>query len=84
MGEFVRTKVFANDDETEEIEKLAATARTTPVIALSSVHALEQGGFSGDAWKRVHETVYRYALAHDLPEIEGYYGFDSATGEFLK
>ena len=78
-----RTKVFADDTETQEISELAAVARSTPVIAMSSEHGLESGGFAGDAWRRLNETIYKYALAHELPEIEGFYGLDLSSGEFI-
>ena len=83
MAEFVRTGVFATKAETREISELAATARVTPAIALSSVHALERGGFAGDAWLAVQQRVYEYALVHDLPEVVGFYGFDASNAEFL-
>ena len=78
-----RTGVFATTEETEEIAKLASEARSTPVIAMSMDHGIEQGGFAGQAWDRVHKTVYEKALAHGLPEIRGYYGFDPENGEFI-
>ena len=83
MSGYTRTKVFASDVETQQISDLAAVASTTPVIAVRSAHGLESGGMAGDAWRRVNETIYEYALAHGLPEVEGFYGFDPPTGEFL-
>ncbi len=82
MSDFVRTGVFADKQEIETINELAAYARATPVIALSTAHGM-QGGFSGDAWDRVNKAIYRCALVHGLPEIKGYYGFDGSNGEFL-
>ena len=82
MSDFVRTGVFADKQEIESINELAAQARVTPVIAFTTEHAME-GGFSGDAWSRVNKEIYRCALAHGLPEITGYYGFDGSNGEFL-
>ncbi len=84
MSDFDRSGVFASAEEIEEIAALAASARATPVIAMSSAHGLERGGFAGDAWRLVQEAVYRYALAHGLPDIVGFYGFDGANGEFLR
>lgn len=78
-----RTKTFATDAETKEIADLAEMARSAPVIALSSSHALDHGGFSGEAWDQVNKTIYKHALAHGLPEIEGWYGFDPTNSEFL-
>ena len=83
MAEFVRTEVFATEAEAQEISDLAATAQATPVMAVSSAHGLDRGGFAGDAWRRVNETIYGYALAHGLPEVQGYYGFDPSNAEFL-
>lgn len=72
------TKVFATKEETERCHELAQEARRTPVMTLSS----DQPSFSETAWKRVNETVHELALAHGLPEIEGYYGMDT-DGEFV-
>lgn len=75
------TGVFATPEELKELQELAASARNTPVIAFSTQHALQRGGLSGDMWKLVHERTYAIALAHGLPEIQGYYGV-SGDGEF--
>ncbi len=80
---YMRTGVFATEAETQEISDLAAAARSTPVMAVSSAHGLDSGGFAGDAWRRVNETIYGHALAHGLPEVEGFYGFDPSNAEFL-
>lgn len=77
-----KTGVFATQEEKEYLLSLVKTARTTPVIAFSSEHALEEGGLSGQAWKRVNESCHKCALAHSLPEIEGYYGL-TQEGEFV-
>lgn len=78
-----RTKVFATKEELAECMELAAMAARTPVIAFSSEHALKEGGLSGQAWRLAEETVHKYALAHGLPEIPGYYGI-TTDGEFVK
>jgi hypothetical protein len=72
------TGIFATEEEKNECQSLAKAARQTPMIKLSS----SQPFFSETAWKRVHKAVYKAALAHGLPEIEGYYGMDEA-GEFV-
>jgi hypothetical protein len=36
------------------------------------------------AWKNAKDRLYKYCLAHGLPEITGYYGIDLQTGEVLK
>ncbi len=76
------TGVFATEDEKNECFAEAKKASETPVIAFSSQHALKEGGLSGQAWKATKELCHKYALAHGLPEIEGYYGM-SGTGEFV-
>ena len=63
-----QTKVFAT---AEEIESLKATL-SRPMIAL-------QHGMPESAQQHAH----RLALAHGLPEIQGYYGCDLRTGEFV-
>lgn len=63
-----RTGVFAT---TEEITALKASIGQ-PLIAL-------QTGMPESPQQMAH----RYALAHDLPEITGYYGCDLRTGEFV-
>lgn len=63
-----RTGVFATPEEVV-ILKAAASA---PLIML-------QAGMPESPQKKAH----RYALAHGLPEITGYYGIDLRTGEFL-
>lgn len=78
-----RLNVFATKEEKEEILKLHKQAQSTPVIALSSAHAM-RGGFSGEIWDRLKKKIHKIALSHELPEIEGYYGFDGKNGEFLK
>ena len=84
MSDYIRTQVFASEEAIQEIKNLAATARSTPVIAVSSAHGLDSGGFAGDAWRTVNEAIYKHALAGGLPEIQGYYGFDPSSGEFLE
>lgn len=79
-----RTGVFATEDEATECIRLFKIAQETPVMALSSEHALKQGGFSGQAWDRLNKTVHGYALAHDLPEWSGYYGIDIENREFIR
>lgn len=56
----------------EEVEILKA-ALDMPLIAL-------QTGVPESPAIKAH----RYALAHGLPEVQGYYGIDLRTGEFLR
>lgn len=74
-----RTNVFATDEEKNDIERLAILARHTPVITFKT----GEPDMATRAWKSVRKRIHKAALAHGLPEIEGYYGFDQATGEFI-
>lgn len=38
----------------------------------------------GGIWPTPERTVHRYALAHGLPEIRGFYGCDFRDGEFIR
>lgn len=78
-----RTNVFASEEEAKEIKKLHKKAQSTPVIAMNMAHGLKKGGFAGEAWDHLKMTVHKYALAHDLPEIKGYYGIDLENKEFV-
>lgn len=73
------TGVFATDEERDKCQKLAKQAAGTPVMRLSSTSP----DFSATAWEHVNKTVYAAALAHGLPEIEGYYGM-TPEGEFIR
>lgn len=77
------TNVFASEDEIKQVKEAVQRAQSTPVIAFSSRHALEEGGLSGQAWKDAKELCHEFALAHGLPEITGYYGMTN-EGEFVK
>lgn len=70
------TGVKATEEETRHCRQLATEAGRTPVILVGDVD------MSGAAWKRANEAVYAAALAHGLPEIEGYYGM-TPEGEFV-
>ncbi len=78
-----RLNVFATDEETERAKELATRANSTPVIGVTSAHAM-RGGFAADAWQSVYDFIASIARTHDLPEISGRYGLDLATGEFLQ
>lgn len=78
-----RLNVFATKEETEKMKKDLIEARNTPVIAMSVKHGIEKGGFAGEAHQRVKEECHKLALAHGLPEIQGFYGMDCETGEFV-
>lgn len=74
----MRTGIFATVEENMVISALVQAARRTPVIALGRSEAawLE--------WQRVKQRIHAMALAHGLPEVPGFYGYDGAAREFLK
>lgn len=73
------TGVYATKEEARELQELADEAQRTPVITL----AANQPSFAERAWERAERRCHGLALAHGLPEIEGYYGMN-AEGEFLE
>ncbi len=68
-----RSKVKASGDERVEVGKLWM-ATSAPVF-YSSAHMR--------AREVAHRRTHEIALAHGLPEQEGFYGLDLETGEFL-
>ncbi len=70
------TGIKATEEEIEKCQQLAKVAQSTPVIKVGSVD------ISAAAWKEAIEAVHAAALAHGLPEIEGYYGM-TPDGEFV-
>lgn len=82
-ADMINTGVRAKETEIEELKDLLSRARNTPVITLSMAQAIA-GGLSGDAQTIMLERCHEIALSHGLPEIEGFYGCDLATGEFLR
>lgn len=73
----ISTGVFATQEERDRLAGLVAKAQSTPAILLFGKHDL-----AGDAWKRVKQECHAAALAHGLPEIDGYYGL-AEDGEFV-
>lgn len=76
------TGIYATKEEIDQCFNAAKRAAHTPVITFSSRHALEEGGLSGQAWKSAKELCHETALAHGLPEIQGFYGM-TQDGEFV-
>ncbi len=76
------TRVHATKEEIKDLKASVHRACKTPMIALSSRHALEEGGFSGQAWRSTKELCHEMALKHGLPEIPGFYGITN-DGEFV-
>jgi hypothetical protein len=77
------TGVFATSEETAELQELAKTARRTPVMALSLAEGLAGWDFASQARKRMQDRLQETAMAHGLPDFEGYYGL-TMEGEFVK
>lgn len=78
-----RVSTSATRSEIAKAKKLLKEAQTAPVFALTSDHALNRGGFAGEAWSRVYGYVALIAKVHGLPDIDRQYGLDLNTGEFL-
>lgn len=66
--------------EIENVRSMAQTAARTPVISFDGTSP----DLSQVAWKMVSKQIHSYALAHGLPEIEGYYGCDLGNGEVVR
>jgi hypothetical protein len=63
------TGVFATKEEIKSLKN----SLNTPYIRV------------GGHWPESPQVIaHRYALSHGLPEIQGYYGCDLKTGEFVK
>ncbi|MGA9860065.1 MAG: hypothetical protein WBQ18_19525 [Solirubrobacteraceae bacterium] len=73
------TGITMTEEERLECRGLTIQAQNTPVISVDGVTSWSQM-----AWQTARRAVHRYALAHGLPEIPGYYGANLETGEFLK
>ena len=81
---FRRTGKMIEGEDLGELRRLLVTAQTTPVMAISMKHGLEEGGFSGQAWTRLHKFIEAKAISAGLPELsEGQYGCDTESGEIL-
>ena len=76
----IKTDKFATPEQIEELKGLLKTANEMPVMKLS----MASPDFSAGARERMFKQVHKYALETGLPEIEGYYGCDLETGEFVK
>lgn len=78
---FERMNVFASDEEIKYVKHCASmpvmgiTNPAPPGPGISPVIPISESP---------QKAAHRYALAHDLPEIKGYYGIDLQNGEFIK
>ena len=72
------TGVFATAEERVDCLKAAQEASNTPMITTG----VGKTDFATLAWRRTWKLCHSYALAHGLPEIEGYYGMTEG-GEFV-
>lgn len=77
---YTGTNVFATPEELEEIKKKQFEASRTPVMTFST----GSPDMASVVFKHLLDRVHELALAHGLPEHSGYYGLDTATGEFVK
>jgi hypothetical protein len=73
----MHTGVFATPEEKTELLSLLKAAQNTPVILVGGID------LAGNAVERVRRRTHEIALAHGLPEVEGYYGCDLENGEFV-
>ena len=78
------TGVFASTEEIEFLTKKATIARNTPAFGLSSEQVLSGKDFASMAHMDASQACHKIALNHGLPEVNGWYGIDLKTGEFLK
>jgi hypothetical protein len=77
----IRTKVFATPEEIVYIKQL----QNAPVIGITNPEPPGPGVPAViPAFESPLEACHRYALAHGLPEVSGYYGIDLNTREFLQ
>jgi hypothetical protein len=66
------TGVFATAEELDELTKLAITASTTPVMAMSLGDGLAGRDFMRMAQKRAEEACQKAAEAHGLLKCRQY------------
>ncbi len=77
----VRTGVFATEEELEDLQRLSARGwRPGDVMIVTSVM---EGITKDQSTVDARLTCHRLALAHGLPEIQGYYGI-MKDGEFVR
>ena len=76
-----RMNVFATTDEIKYIQSCA----NAPVIGMTNPEPPGPGVSPVvPMFESPQVVAHRYALAHGLPEIPGYYGIDLKSGEFVK
>jgi hypothetical protein len=78
MIDWVGTGVFATPEEVAELNAAYERARNTPVISFGGPD------MASVAFHQMIKRSHEMAIAHGLPEIEGYYGLDLDSMEFLK
>ena len=73
------TGVKITEEEKRELVRLLIEAESTPVIYFGP------GKSAADyAHERMTRRVHEIALAHGLPEIQGYYGCDLKESEIVE
>lgn len=63
----VGTGKYVTPEELTELQELNKRARSTPVMAFGSDHAM-RGGASGDARRAFYRRLYEITTAHGVPE----------------
>ena len=78
---FKRMNVFASKEEIEYSEHCT----NMPILGITNPEPPGPGVPAViPMCESPQEATHKYALAHDLPEIQGYYGIDLTNGEFIK
>lgn len=73
------TGVLLSQTVVDEVIQAFADASKTPVITLDSTRP----DLAAVALRFAKDLLYEYALGAGLPEIQGYYGLDTVTGEVI-
>lgn len=81
MTSFKRLGVFASAEEMAFVKHCA----NMPVMGMTNPEPPGPGVSPVvNMFTTPIEAAHKAALAHDLPEFDGYYGIDLSNGEFLK
>lgn len=73
-----RLGLFIPQDELVEAIQAYRQAQNTPVITFGN-----SPDMASVAWKLAQQKIHGFALKAGAPEIPGYYGLDTATGEVI-
>ena len=72
-----RTGVFATKEEIEDMQS------PVPYMVMGTIKREDGSGYDPVLPRSPQEKCHFYALRHGLTEIDGYYGCDLETGEFV-